>query len=416
MPLRSRPAVQRVSRALLWGLVALSACDAAAAGSWGAAVDGSGLGADAANDSTDLSASDAEAGAGAPVSSGLEAGLDGSAVVLRRTIASDHAHHCLLIAQPTPSGASLSKKLCTKSAGADNWRIGDGSGASPWSALSGLTEGPASWQIWGGTSAGKTDTLVAEGTLRVGPYFDGPCSAAGAEASGWSQWHTSAPVDLDVTLTLGSDVRPDAEILTPAIWVDTVRLTGKPKAGNSVQLRYTASKPGLYVVEVNNPAGGAVLNCPIYVGADIPLVPVQVASYVSGNASALTEAERDAMRVDLLGLINAARALVALAPLQPHDTLTRMAQDHTDDMLARGYFGHYTPEGVGPDGRATAAGWTGSIGENVAAHAKLQGAHAGLWWSAAHRKNLLGSFDFVGLGIGRASNGLLYVTENFGSP
>lgn len=416
MPLRPRPVIQRVTRALLLGLVGLSACDAAASGSWSGAADSGALSGDTASDSTDNPAADAGIGAGAPVSPGLEAGLDGSAVFLRRTLPSDHAHHCLVLSQPTTAGGTLTKKLCSKTAGSDTWRIGDASGASPWSTLSGLREGPATWQIWGGASASKTDALVGEGTLRVGPYFDGPCTAALATASGWTQWHATAPAELDVALALGADVQPDADIITPATWVETVRLTGKPKTGNTVQLRYTATKPGLYVFEVNNLSGGAVLNCPVYVGADIPLVPVQIASYVSGNAAALPDAERDAMRDELLGLINAARGLVALSPLAPHDTLTRMAQDHTDDMLARGYFGHYTPEGVGPGGRAAAAGWKGSIGENVAAHAKLEGAHAGLWWSAAHRKNLLGSFQFVGLGIGRASNGLLYVTENFGSP
>lgn len=397
------------------GVGVLAACgsDAASVQYVSASADAA-LGADATGGSDGVAAGDAA------ISSGLQVQLEpsdaGSSVVLRRTVQSDHAHHCLWLRQTQGDGSTLEKKLCTKAAGSDRWLIGSGSGASPWSSVAGLREGPATWAITGGASAGLATEPVASGTLRIGPFFDGPCSAKTAAAAGLVQWHDTAPVALDVAIALGEDVRADADVITPAYWVETVRLAGKPKSGNTVQLQYTAKQPGLHVIEVNGLAGSAVLNCPVYVAADVPLVPVQIPSFLSGDSKQPTQAEREAMRTQLLALINAARSLVALSPLVANDLLTRMAQDHTDDMVARGYFGHYSPEGAGPADRAVAAGWQGSIGENVAAHAKLDGAHAGLWWSAAHRKNILGPFGYVGLGIGRAKNGLLYVTENFGSP
>lgn len=394
-------------------MAALPGCGTDSSGAFSSATQADATAAADATSSTGLSP-------GTPTSAGLQAELEpgeaGDTVVLRRTVQSAHPHHCLWLRQAQDDGTTLQKKLCTKTAGSDRWSVGSGSGASAWSSVAGLREGPATWEITGGASAGSATEPVASGALRVGPFFEGPCTANQAATTGLAQWHTAAPVQLNVSIALGQEVRADADVITPAYWVDSVRLVGKPKSGNTVQLQYTAAKPGLHVIEVNNLAGSAVINCPVYVAADVPLVPVQLPSFVSSGKPQLTEAERDTLRSQLQDLINAARSLVALAPLQASEQLTRMAQDHTNDMLARGYFGHYSPEGQGPDGRAKAVGWTGSIGENVAAHAELAGANAGLWWSAAHRKNMLGDFAFVGLGLGRAKNGLLYVTENFGSP
>ena len=48
---------------------------------------------------------------------------------------------------------------------------------------------------------------------------------------------------------------------------------------------------------------------------------------------------------ELLTLINNARAEKNLQPLAIDSNLERIAQERSNDMITRGYFSHYTPEG-----------------------------------------------------------------------
>jgi len=362
-------------------------------------------------------------GGQAPVSAGLAVRVVDGAVELRRTIASDFAHHCLILrqeplapadsAEGAPAGKAVERKLCTKQSGSAVWLVGEGSGASAWSALAGFRIGPASWRMVGGDTVPKSTTEVASGTLRLGPWFDGPCSSNKAVSTGLVQWHDNAPVSLAVEVALEENARLDVDIITPEVWVDTVRASGTGKAGSTLTFGYQAQTAGLYVVEVNNLGGGAILNCPVYVAADPPLVPVQVPSVLTGQTAAIDETERAVMRGQLMELVNGVRSLVALPPLESQPKLDAIAQAHSQDMVSRGFFGHVNPDGDGPQERAAAAGWKGGVGENVAAHATLPGAHAGLFWSAAHRSNLLGDYRYLGIGLARGKNSLLYLTQNF---
>jgi uncharacterized protein YkwD len=364
---------------------------------------------------------DASGGVGGqvPVSAGLAVRVVDGAVELRRTTASDFAHHCLILRQEplatadSRGGKAVERKLCTKQAGSAVWLVGEGSGASAWSALAGFRVGPATWRIVGGDTVPKSTTEVASGTLRLGPWFDGPCSSNKAASTGLVQWRDTAPVSLAVEVALQESARLDVDIITPEVWVDTVRATGTGKAGTTLAFGYQATTPGLYVVEVNNLGGGAILNCPVYVAADPPLVPVQVPSVLTGQTAAIDDAERVVLRNQMQELVNGVRALVALPALESAPKLDAIAQAHSQDMVSRGFFGHVNPDGDGPQERAAAGGWKGGVGENVAAHATLPGAHAGLFWSAAHRSNLLGDYRYLGIGVARGKNSLLYVTQNF---
>jgi uncharacterized protein YkwD len=59
-------------------------------------------------------------------------------------------------------------------------------------------------------------------------------------------------------------------------------------------------------------------------------------------------------------LVNAAREAEGLARLRPAAELAAAARGHAEDMVARRYFGHDTPEGVGGFERAQAAGYRGA--------------------------------------------------------
>ena len=56
----------------------------------------------------------------------------------------------------------------------------------------------------------------------------------------------------------------------------------------------------------------------------------------------------------------------ARPPLAMNNLLVTAARGHSADMIARDYFAHNTPEGVTPQQRATSAGYTGTVAENIA--------------------------------------------------
>jgi uncharacterized protein YkwD len=118
-----------------------------------------------------------------------------------------------------------------------------------------------------------------------------------------------------------------------------------------------------------------------------------------------TEAEKE-----LLLLVNQERQSKELSPLTLHPLLAMAAQDHAEDMLARGYFAHESRDGKGPMERAEAAGYGGggaegslaTLGENLA-EGQLSPQEVVRAWmgSPPHRRNLLDP-DFREMGLGLA--------------
>jgi uncharacterized protein YkwD len=336
----------------------------------------------------------------------------------------EYAYHCVVLRQQLPSQAKAAEvPLCTKESG----RLKVVLGAKPGengvdyaaSGLSGFQIGAATWTLKGGnTSWGMTPSEVAKGTVILGERFSGPCTSADASFSGLTTWNDKAPVSMDISVQLapGKSARSGVEICTPEVLVDSVQSTGSSTAGGLMHFKYTFDTPGMYTVEVNNPGGGAILNCAVYVAAAVPLIPVEVNGGAGLNQDP-TEAQLAKFRQQLLDLTNAERAKVGSAPLELNDTLHQVAQYHSEDMGKLGYFAHNSPSGEGPGDRAKKFGWTGGIGENIASDGSIAGAHNGLFWSAGHRSNMLNSgWKFAGFGIAKAKNGSnMLVTENFGN-
>ena len=71
-------------------------------------------------------------------------------------------------------------------------------------------------------------------------------------------------------------------------------------------------------------------------------------------------------------------------------------------MLARSYFGHRTPEGLGPSERAREDGYRSGIGENLVEQRFSVEAALEAWLgSPDHRRNILDP-DCRGMGLGLA--------------
>ncbi|MGW2598795.1 CAP domain-containing protein [Streptomyces klenkii] len=119
----------------------------------------------------------------------------------------------------------------------------------------------------------------------------------------------------------------------------------------------------------------------------------------------------------VVDMVNAERAKAGCSPLTVNAKLQAAAQGHSDDMAARDYYAHTSPEGKSPGDRMTAAGYRWSTyGENIFKSPKdARTAMDGWMKSPGHRANILNcSFKEIGVGINFKSNGPWW-TQNFGA-
>jgi Cysteine-rich secretory protein family len=122
---------------------------------------------------------------------------------------------------------------------------------------------------------------------------------------------------------------------------------------------------------------------------------------VTANADSGTEGE-------FLVKINASRSAAGLGPLQIDGGLRSHARSHTADMIAAGGIFHSS------EAELRAAGGTGwdKIGENVGRGQSVSSLQEAFMNSAGHKKNILGDYNYVGIGTD-SSGGYLYVTVVF---
>lgn len=111
--------------------------------------------------------------------------------------------------------------------------------------------------------------------------------------------------------------------------------------------------------------------------------------------------EDTASEQEMFRMVNTERAKAGVQLLAFDDTLTQAARAHSKDMFQRGYFSHYTPEGVSPFDRMDGFDIEYSFaGENLALAPSTELAMQGLMRSPGHRKNILSpNFGKVGIGV-----------------
>lgn len=104
---------------------------------------------------------------------------------------------------------------------------------------------------------------------------------------------------------------------------------------------------------------------------------------------------------EMLDLVNFERRKIGIHELIQSQDLTEVAREHAKDMLERGYFSHYTPEGLSPFDRLEMAkiGYV-YAGENLAFAPDVGIAMGGLMKSPGHRENILSkNFGKAGMGV-----------------
>lgn len=104
---------------------------------------------------------------------------------------------------------------------------------------------------------------------------------------------------------------------------------------------------------------------------------------------------------EMLSMVNQERKASNVAELKMDEQLQEVARNHAKDMFSRGYFSHYSPEGLSPFDRIRNAGVIYVYaGENLALAPDVKKAEQGLMDSAGHRDNMLNpNFGKVGIGV-----------------
>lgn len=122
----------------------------------------------------------------------------------------------------------------------------------------------------------------------------------------------------------------------------------------------------------------------------------------------LSASANSSMESEFLSKINASRSSAGLAPLSMNGSLQSYARSHSAKMADKGEIFHSTSDQL----RAAAgSGWT-KLGENVGKGPTVSDLHTAFMNSAGHRKNILGGYNQVGIGVVVEGN-YIYVTEVF---
>ncbi|MGD2102575.1 MAG: CAP domain-containing protein [Acidimicrobiia bacterium] len=109
-----------------------------------------------------------------------------------------------------------------------------------------------------------------------------------------------------------------------------------------------------------------------------------------------------------LSAINSTRSSNGLGSLQMDGGLRAHARNHTADMIAAGNIFHSSS---GELQAAAGSGWS-KLGENVGRGGSVSSLHNAFLDSPSHKANILGDYNYVGIGTD-TSSGVLYVTVVF---
>jgi uncharacterized protein YkwD len=128
------------------------------------------------------------------------------------------------------------------------------------------------------------------------------------------------------------------------------------------------------------------------------------------------------VRAELLASVNRERARAKRPPLRGSTVLDRIAQSYADDMLARGFYGHLSPEHGDVSARARAGGYSASrLGENLAkGQTSVDEVMDGWMHSPEHRENIVNPWYTeagFGLAMGKTREGSRAIwVQVFGRP
>ncbi|MFC1810312.1 S-layer homology domain-containing protein [Patescibacteria group bacterium] len=228
---------------------------------------------------------------------------------------------------------------------------------------------------------------------------------------------------ISVSGTTQENIFTDGAVITPNGLIDhfTINTTAALlqyygndviSAGSIFSFAYNPVSNGVYILEINNQSGSAVLNIPVYIGDIIPLIPDFFD--LQDPFEEIHELNLDATRNELLNYINVERAVHGLQAVSLRSDLNQLAQVYSDEITQYDFFSHIDIDGGTPDSRRIDMGIRTDVGENLAHAPSIFFAHQALMRSAIHRGNILNpDWDQLGLGITLDGEGDLIVVEEF---
>ena len=110
-----------------------------------------------------------------------------------------------------------------------------------------------------------------------------------------------------------------------------------------------------------------------------------------------------------VSFINSQRAGSGLPSLGSHAGLAGVAARHAAEMASAGKLFHSSNLGAKV---SSVLAWQG-VGENVGVGTSMAAVNSMFMQSAAHRANILGNYDLVGIGTATSADGRLWVTQVF---
>ena len=242
----------------------------------------------------------------------------------------------------------------------------------------------------------------------------------------------SLPANIKINKKLKVEVKPktnlrsEGAVILPNGKVEKISLSGStrdpiknqndvtifPPSSQPLTLSYTPKINDLHFLEINNDAGLAVVNIPIYPNDHFPLLPNAIEKTdrqpidLGGNLSKL--------RNNMLQLVNQDRQEHELAKLKSDRNLNNLAQYRADDMVDNQYFGHWDKEGRSANDLRKNYTITQIVAENIAKDVNLELAQYGLMRSAIHRANILSEdWKRVGFGIKKNQDGSYIFVQIF---
>ncbi|WP_031090266.1 CAP domain-containing protein [Streptomyces sp. NRRL WC-3549] len=266
---------------------------------------------------------------------------------------------------------------------------------------SGLLPGGDTYSVSGDTTPDPYRTGGAPDLLTQGGSSETPADGTGASAStGASRAGDRSPASAKPSA--GTDGKPSATASEQSAKPSKGPTT---KAPSKTPERKTAAPAAPRTTEPTrtNPATKA------------PAAPRTASASPSRTATSPSAPADTTAQAAVLSLVNQERAKAGCSPVTASASLTALAQGFSEDMAARGFFGHTDPDGATPWDRADAAGVTGLGGENIArGQADAQAVMDAWMASDGHRANIL-NCDYTTLGVGvHFGSGGPWWTQDFG--
>jgi hypothetical protein len=153
------------------------------------------------------------------------------------------------------------------------------------------------------------------------------------------------------------------------------------------------------------------------------LVLVKIFTVVLVSWGPVAPAFSSAINIEnVISLTNESRRTFKLNTLTENKILNKAAQAKAEDMLAKGYFAHTTPDGHAPWDFITAAGYGYLMaGENLAVNfVEAEDVESAWMNSPGHKANILNkNFEEIGIGIAQGEyqgHNAIFVVQMFGLP